>query len=336
MASLYTPWALRAAATLRLADAVDDGATTAQQLAERTGCDTDALARLTRHLVSIGVFTHDPDAGIGLDWLGRALLSSHSSRVVELLDQRDPMARSLDEVTPDLLSTVSSGEPSWGRRYGTDFWSYVGAGERSRSFDVMMETLGQQVGREVAALDDWSTVGTVADVGGGTGAALATLLHAHPHLEGVLVDRLDTAERARARFASEGLASRVRIHGQSFFDHLPTSADVYLLTRVLHDWPDPDCVRILAGCREAAAGRGATVMIAEQLFGDDQAGDKPAVSGHDLVLMVTVGGRNRSARQFSVLAAEAGLALADVVSPTPTGKYSLVKLVPAADAGDRR
>jgi 2,7-dihydroxy-5-methyl-1-naphthoate 7-O-methyltransferase len=127
MASLYTPWALRAVATLRLADKVNEGATSVQELAELTGSNPDALARLMRHLVSIGVFSSHAAGGFHLDRLGRPLISSNSFRVVGMLDQEDAPVCALDEITPSLLFSLSSGNPSWSARYGTDFWAYFSA-----------------------------------------------------------------------------------------------------------------------------------------------------------------------------------------------------------------
>ena len=328
MASLYTPWALRAAATLRLADKVNEGATSVQELAELTGSNPDALARLMRHLVNIGVFSFHSTGGFHLDRLGRPLLSSNSFRVADMLDQEDALICALDEITPSLLSSLSSGNPSWSARYGTDFWAYFSAvPDRSRSFDAQLDIRGKQVGKELAKMIDWTGVETVADIGGGTGGVISTLMHSYPHLKGVLVDLPDTAQRAKTRFEAEGIAARVSVHGQSFFEELPPGADIYLFSRVLHDWPDRQCVRILTSCRNAAAASRAKVMVAEQLIGNLEIGDNPAVSHHDLVLMVTVGGRNRSEQEFRALAAEAGLVLTEV-KPLMHQKFSLLKFTP--------
>jgi hypothetical protein len=310
-----------------LADAVDGGATDIAELAELTGCDPDALHRLMRHLVNLGVFSYVPPEGFCLDRLGVPLLSS--SPLVDQLDQDDPAVRALDEITPSLLASVRSGAPSWRDRHGVEFWPYMSATpDRSRAFDEMMAARGMRVGDELAARVGWTEVDVVTDVGGGTGTVLSTLLHAHPHLRGALVDRDGTVQRARHRFEEEGLADRIDFHGQSFFDPLPPTADVLLLSRVLHDWPDEQCIQILRRCRDAAAPRSGQVMVAERLLDEAGGRGRLAVTNHDLVLMLTVGGRNRTASEFQALGAAAGLDLTGVAEPRPGEAFALLQFAP--------
>jgi hypothetical protein len=44
------------------------------------------------------------------------------------------------------------------------------------------------------------------------------------------------------------------------FERVPP-ADAYCLQRILHDWSDPDCVRILSKIREAASDGGRVFII---------------------------------------------------------------------------
>src|SRR5581483_11989770 len=98
----------------------------------------------------------------------------------------------------------------------------------------------------------WASVRTVADIGGGTGAVLAEIVRAHPGVRGILVDLPRTVERSAAVFEAAGVADRAQAVGQSFFDTLPAGADVYLIHRVLNDWPDSEAAAILRRCAEAA------------------------------------------------------------------------------------
>lgn len=93
---------------------------------------------------------------------------------------------------------------------------------------------------------------TVVDLGGGTGALLTELLARHPHARGILVETPTVAERARATVLSrDGVATRCEVREGDFFADVPGGADLYLLSWVLHDWPDPHAVQILANCRRA-------------------------------------------------------------------------------------
>jgi hypothetical protein len=62
LSDFAAPWAVWIAATLRLADHVQAGATRPEDLAERVGADPDALQRLLRYLVARGVFAEEGGA----------------------------------------------------------------------------------------------------------------------------------------------------------------------------------------------------------------------------------------------------------------------------------
>jgi hypothetical protein len=93
---------------------------------------------------------------------------------------------------------------------------------------------------------------------------------------------------------------RLTTVGRSFFDPLPAGADLYLLSRVLNDWPDPDATAILRRCAEAVNATGRVIVIG----GVSADGN----TGHGLSPeLVLVGGVTRSMERFRELAGEAGL-----------------------------
>src|SRR5207244_8707475 len=108
---------------------------------------------------------------------------------------------------------------------------------------------------------DWESVRTVVDVGGGTGSLLAEILRARPKVRGTLVDLPRTVARSAEVFEAAGVADRVTAVGQSFFDPLPAGADLYLLKKVLNDWPDRETTAILSRCAEAARPTGRVVVL---------------------------------------------------------------------------
>lgn len=95
------------------------------------------------------------------------------------------------------------------------------------------------------------------------------------------------------------MADRVTIVGQSFFDPLPAGADLYILKGVLNDWPDLEATAILRRCAEAARPSGRVVVFTGAGPGEDAS---PA-----LLMMVLVGGRERTLDEFREMAREAGL-----------------------------
>jgi hypothetical protein len=200
---------------------------------------------------------------------------------------------------------------------GHSFFEYVtrvrpGAG---RAFNDAMRA-GAVL--QALALDhglDWRGVGTVCDVGGGTGGALRHLLEANDHLDGTLFDLPEVVADADPRLVSGPLASRAHIEGGSFFDEVPAGKDRYLLLAIVHDWDDEKATEIL---RKVGAGLPAhgEVIVVESVLPDSPSDDFAFAS--DLLMLVLASGRERTAARFDRLFAGAGLELIERV-PLATG-----------------
>jgi SAM-dependent methyltransferase len=154
---------------------------------------------------------------------------------------------------------------------------------------------------EVLVSNDWAPVRSVVDVGGGTGALLAEILRARPGILGTLVDLPRTVGGSGELFRSAGVAGRVTTAGQSFFDPLPAGADLYLLKNVLADWPDREATAVLTRCAEAARPAGRVVVLGG-VSPDEDGGASP-----ELLMMVLLGGKDRTLAEFRELARQAGL-----------------------------
>lgn len=143
------------------------------------------------------------------------------------------------------------------------------------------------------------------DVGGGEGVFLSEAARRAPQLKMMLLDLPAVAQRARTRFAAEGLAGRAEAFGGDFLNQpLPRGADAASLVRVLFDHHDDNAMRILRGVR-AALPEGGTLLVAEPMAGTRGAeamGD--AYFGFYLLAMGS--GRSRSAERLTEMLAAAG------------------------------
>jgi hypothetical protein len=320
---LVTPMALRVAATLRLADFMPDegtgGGAVLGDLAERSGADPEALARVLRHLVQHGVFTEQVPGQFAANQTA-ALLRTGQPGAVWL--DLDGFGGRMDLAFTGLMHTVRTGEPAWEQVFGQPFWAYLDANPSiSASFDA---TMAVDAGNAAVADGyDWTTVRHVADIGGGTGTLIAEVLRRNPRLRGTLADLPETAVRARQYLAGLGLDGRCEVVGQSFFDPLPAGADAYLLSRVIHDWDDAAASAILRRCAEAA-GRTGRVLVIESH--GTPGSDPAAFAEMNLRMLVLAGGRERTIDDYSALAADAGLqvtALHDI-----TERHVIIECVP--------
>ena len=156
------------------------------------------------------------------------------------------------------------------------------------------------------------------DVGGGTGRLLGDILAAHPALTGLLFDLPNVVAGAPAVLAKAGVTDRCEVVSGSFFDAVPSGGDTYVLKNVLHDWDDPRTTTILSHTRAAMQACG-TLLILERVM-PERAEVGQAVEAYLLdleMLVVTLGGRERSEAEFRALLKATGFSLTRVV-PTAT------------------
>jgi hypothetical protein len=298
LTDLQTPWCVHVVATLRIAERIAAGTTHIAGLAAAAGCHAGALHSVLGHLVAKGVFEEPAPGQFALNQAALRLLDP--SNFLDLNGIGGRMAYSWST----LLAYVRTGKPAYHEVFGMPFWEDLAAHpELAADFDALMGTAGHGTpDPHIEIAGGWAPVRTVVDVGGGAGALLAQILRAHPTLRGVLVDMPGTVARAAETFQAAGVADRASTAGQSFFDPLPAGADLYLLSKVLNDWPDEQTVAILRRCAEAARPAGRIVVLG---------GASPDDAPRQLTIeMLLVGGVTNTLAEFGTLAREAGLEVA--------------------------
>ena len=289
LADLCTPWCIHVAATLRIADHIAGGRDRIPELASAANCDTRALRATMQQLVSRGVFEEPEPDRFALNDTARQLLDPAVQIGLDLEGIGGRMAGSWST----LLTFVRTGDPAYHQIFGRPFWDDLEANPAiGASFDALMGIVGHGTpDADFAISEGWESVRTVVDVGGGTGAMLQEILRLRPWIRGTLVDLPGTASRAEAR-------DRLTVIGQSFFDPLPPGADVYLLRKVINDWPDREAEAILRRCAEAARPEGRVLILRS-------VGDGRGIP----IEMLLVGGRPRTLDEVCLLAARSGLSV---------------------------
>jgi SAM-dependent methyltransferase len=298
LADLSTPWCLYVAATLRVADHMQAGLSEIGALATAAGADRESLQAVLRHLVSKGIFEEPSPGTFALNDAARGLLDDSMRLGLDLNGIGGRMAHAWST----LLPAVRTGRPAYHEVFGRPWWEDLDAHpEIAASFDALMGPAGHGTPDPEVLLDpaEWAEIRTVVDVGGGTGALLAEVLRARPHVTGTLVDLPRTVARSAEMFQAAGVTDRVTAVAQSFFDPLPTGRDLYLMKNVLADWPDDEARALLRRCAEAACPSGRVVLLG---------GVTPEEKASpELLMLVLVGGKSRTLPQFRALAGEAGL-----------------------------
>jgi hypothetical protein len=323
----YVSRALALMAKLGIADLLAGGALGAEDLAAETETHAGALRRVLRLLASVGVVAEQEDGRFANTALGEYLRAGapDSARAMVLLFA----GVSIQDSWKDLEYCVRTGEPAFRKRGVTDPFAEIAENpEDAANFDAAMAAGTRMTAMAVAASYDFSTSQTVVDVGGGNGTLLLGILAAHPHLDGVVFDLPEVADRGVAEVAAAGLADRCRTAGGDFFETVPTGGDLYLLKHVIHDWDDERAAVILRNCRQAMSDD-AKVVIIEGLYPEriDQSMVSRGAAANDVNMLVSTGGRQRSETEFRSLLESAGLTLERII-PTP----AMVSLIEATSA----
>jgi O-methyltransferase domain/Dimerisation domain len=303
MTGAWTTQAISVAAALGLADLLTTNPdATSERLAELTGMDEDGLRRLLRYLTSIGLLSAT-DGKFELTEMGRLLRTDAdpSLRPLALL-----YGGTFYESFGHFIYAVRTGREAFDHVFGEHHFEYFAESpELSELFDSAMAASASMF-RGVAEVIDFSAVRTVVDVGGGNGALLRRIMRAAPHVKGVLFERPNVLDEARAAFADAGITDRCAFVSGDFTVGVPDGGDVYILSRVLHDWDDGLCRTILARIASAMHDH-SRLLIVERLLPEDRS---PSLAfAWDIHMLCNVGGRERTATHYRKLLAEAGFKL---------------------------
>jgi hypothetical protein len=308
---------VRAFTTLRLADALATRAQSIDHLATATGCQRDRLARL---IVAA--------SGLGLCEVEGGQVRLTAEGGVLRSDTPDSMASWVELMTSPwftqpwmrLAEAVRDRSVPFEQVHGQGFWEYVAAHpDEGAIFDAAMTNGARDRADALDRALDVSRWRTVVDVGGGQGQLVAALLDRWPELRGVVADRAEVLAGATPLHEATDVVDRVTMTATDFFVSVPQGGDVYLLSRVLHDWSDEDALRILSTVRAAMTPE-ARLYVLEDVASQSAGAhpdDRLAVAMKDLNMLVLVGGQERSFVEYEALLATAGFSPARLLGERP-------------------
>src|SRR6478672_4099971 len=300
---------LYVAAKLGLADHLAKGRTSVDDLAAATKTHPISLGRFLRTLGHLGLVTEDGASRFTLTPLGEALKTGAPGAARSaILTLASPWITSGWE---RLLESVQTGRPGLEQALGMPIFDWLA--QHPEEASLFSETMVSFHGAEptaVAAAYDFSRMPTIVDVGGATGNLLATILDRYPGSRGILYDLPHVVRDAPKLIQGRGLADRVTIVPGSFFDGVPSGGDAYLLSHVIHDWTEAQCLTILGHCRRAMSPAG-RILIIEMVLPSGNAPHPGKML--DMMMLVGPGGQERTEPEYRTLLSKAGLRLTKVV-----------------------
>ncbi|MDT0463556.1 methyltransferase [Streptomyces gibsoniae] len=306
--------AIRAAARLGVADALGDSPMSAEELAAAVKTEPRPLRRLLRTLCCYGVFTEHKDGTFEHTEMSRLLREDDPGSLRSIsLWCTEPWTWA---AWPRLDEAVRTGRNVVQDLYGKEFFTYLheDAPESADVFNRAMTTSSEQSARDVAAFLDLTGCASVADIGGGQGHVVASLLEKYPSMHGTLLDLPPVVANAVPRLREQGeFADRVTIVPGDCRVAIPVRADVYIIKNIL-EWDDDSTARTLRNVVEAG-GPKARVVVIENLVDDT-----PSMrfsTAMDLLLLLNVGGAKHTTRSMVDRLTAAGLVIEEARPVNP-------------------
>jgi hypothetical protein len=324
MAMGYTvPFLLRAAAELRVADHLASGPKTAGEISSMTGTHGPALYRLLRALACIGVFNQDESDRFSLTPLAEPLRS----------DIPGSVRTSILSITGDVFTvpwsklaySVQTGLSAFDKHFGVPFFEHLnGNPAEAAMFSDLLIGINSPDAPAIAAAYAFSKSSHIADIGGGTGHILATILANHPGPRGTVFDLAVNERGAAELIKSRGLSDRMSFVAGSFFEDVPSGCDLYILSHIIHDWSEAQGLGVLENCRRAMSPD-SRLLVIEMVLPEGSAFHPGKML--DMTMLATTPGQERTEREYRVLLEKARFKVSRVI-PT-NSSVSIVEAIPA-------
>lgn len=150
--------------------------------------------------------------------------------------------------------SITTGKSSFEKIYGLPFFDYLNENsEKRHAYHKAMYQYAKDDYKTLPDIIDFSKHKSVMDIGGSYGAVLENIKAKNPNIECILFDLEKTIKSA--------IFSAGQKIGGNFFDKIPSKAEAFILSRILHDWNNEKANIILKNCHEALPNNGILYVI---------------------------------------------------------------------------
>ncbi|NXA78308.1 ASML protein, partial [Thryothorus ludovicianus] len=290
--------ALFVASKLKIFDHLKDkGPVKAVDIANDVGTSVCGTERLLDACASLGLLEKTPQGYSNTDSANTYLTSdgkySLHGYIIHSNDHLWPLFTNLE-------SAVKEGSRQSHRAFGKKaddlFKDYYHSQEVKQRFMAAMHSIAHLTARDVATAFDLSQFKSACDLGGCTGALAHELVQVYPNLKVTVFDLPEViANTSYFQPSGQHTAPVTFVSGDFFKDNLP-EADLYILSRILHDWSD-EKIHVLLGKISAVCRPGSALLVAETVL--DEQKTHPSVAVLQSLSMTE--GKQRSGSEYKQL-----------------------------------
>jgi hypothetical protein len=288
---------LLSANELGVFDILDEGAMTAQEVADRAQTHPDYTERLLNACVATKLLKKADGRFSNQAIADSFLVAGRPQFMGNWIRLMSAWYRPFGE----LSTAIRTGEPAEdpARHLGAD-------ADYTRDFIMAMHDYALGPGKEMLRHVELAECRRLLDLGGGAGSYSILLAGAYDQLRPVVFDLPEVAQIAREVIAESGLSDRIEVQaGDYASDNVGDGYDVLLLSNMLHQEDRATCLALLRKAHGALVEGGQLIVQAMFLNRDKDGPLWPALQSL-ITLLVYHGGRTYSLEETLELIGEAG------------------------------
>ncbi len=307
------------AAKLGISDMLAKGNRNIEELAEMTTTMADPLYRMMRALAGVGIFTEIESRVFKNTPLSECLKKGRLKSAA-LMFESDWH----NSVWDNLLYSIQTGKPSFEKVFDKPAFEWFGKNPKeAKIFNEANSFKAVFTHRVIVDHYDFSRVKALTDVGGGLGRLMIEILKANSHIKGTVAELPETIPQIIKIIKENKLENRMSAVKCDFFKKIPGGSDAYLLSHILHDWPDEKCINILKNCRKAMDSKGKLLIVEGIILPGNEFSISKLL---DLEVLLMGGGCERTEDEFRGLLNRSGFDLTQIIHTSDS--ISIIEGVP--------
>jgi acetylserotonin N-methyltransferase len=292
------------AVSLGVFDLLEDKPRDVKAIAAELHTETDAVERLLDACVGLKLLRRHAAAyeneQVASTYLCRNSKHALTGYILYSNDVLFPLWSHLDDA-------VREGTPRWQQSFGIEggiFDHFFRTEEAKQTFIQGMHGLGLLSSPKVVGAFDLSRFRRLVDLGGATGHLAIAACEHYLELKAVVFDLPQVIESALKEKRQSTASNRIEVMAGDFFrDELP-EADLFVISRILHDWAEHKIVKLLINIfKHLPSGGG--ILIAEKLLLEDRTGPISAQL-QSLNMLVCTEGKEHTLGEYRRLLEDAG------------------------------
>ncbi|MBG1268879.1 methyltransferase [Nostoc sp. WHI] len=305
---------------LNIPDLLADSPKTAEELAQLTNSHERSLDRLLRFLTSLDIFAIDEQERFTLTPFSDVLRTDNPTSPRDwILFNAEPWRW---ELLQSFEKVIATGLNAYDHIYQKKIYEvFSEKQEYAIAFNKAMKSWSSSLPSAVVNAYAFQAANLIVDVGGGMGDLLVAILSANKTVNGILFDQPHVIQEVH--IANQEIATRCNLVSGDFLKSVPPGGDVYIISHVLMDWSNEDCITILKNCRASMIDGGSLLII--EAFADVS---NEQVFAHfiDMIMLQETSGRVRTLKEWNILLGSSGFTVKNII-PIDTLSMNIIEAV---------